>query len=414
MFYDIEESKVLLVIDEEMGYAKEFSPDDIIKYIKNTNSPISIRGLLTKIPEGKEAEYKEAILSMVERREHASANIETMRKIAERGGFLEEFEETHVLEKWIPRTSKKHKVFIAKSKDEITANVNLEDYNKVVCDFDGFKAVVDADKVFVAKSNRDLQANPDLTKYDMVVCDFEGNTKFADLTKIPKKMIIKGDIDWWYKKFEKLPDISESIVYGFFICHTCKNLISLEGAPKCIGGKFDCRWCESLISTKGMPEEIGGVIYCYDTPIDKFFAGYGIYLKKDGKIYDIFDLPKDKEFVINGDLKLNNMCLKKLPDLSNVIVKGTFDCHCNPITSLKGAPKEVGGNFNCCNCNKLTSAKGLPEYIGGKLHCDNHLRSSVAVELGRREMQAQKQSENKIQKSGKLSNIFSRLFGKGK
>ena len=74
----------------------------------------------------------------------------------------------------------------------------------------------------------------------MVICDFEGYTEFADLTKLPKKMIIKSRINWDRKDFEKLPDISESIVYGNFICWRCDNLISAKGLPAKIGGKTEC------------------------------------------------------------------------------------------------------------------------------------------------------------------------------
>ena len=72
----------------------------------------------------------------------------------------------------------------------------------------------------------------------MVICDFKGDTEFADLDKLPKKMIIKGDICWAEEYFEKLPNISESIVYGNFDC-SCRNITSLKGAPKKVGGSFN-------------------------------------------------------------------------------------------------------------------------------------------------------------------------------
>jgi hypothetical protein len=72
-----------------------------------------------------------------------------------------------------------------------------------------------------------------------------------------------------------------------------------------------------------------------------------------------------------------------------------FDCEGNNLTSLKGAPKEVGGYFRCgmnnlttlegapqkvgglyCSYNKLTSLEGAPQEVGGNFGCgDNKLTS---------------------------------------
>ena len=53
--------------------------------------------------------------------------------------------------------------------------------------------------------------------------------------------------------------------------------------------------------------------------------------------------------VINGSVFLDNMYLKQLPPglLNDVYVFGDFDCHDNRLTSLEGAPRRVGGDFNC-------------------------------------------------------------------
>ena len=41
-----------------------------------------------------------------------------------------------------------------------------------------------------------------------------------------------------------------------------------------------------------------------------------------------------------------------------------FDCGgCHSLTSLKGAPKKVGGDFSCFNCKSLTSLKGAPKKV---------------------------------------------------
>ena len=70
---------------------------------------------------------------------------------------------------------------------------------------------------------------------------------------------------------------------------------------------------------------------------------------------------------IQGDVSLSALYLEKLPDfLEDVIVKGGFYCPNNSLTSLEGAPKEVGGYFFCHN-NSLTSLEGAPKEIGGNL-----------------------------------------------
>ena len=72
--------------------------------------------------------------------------------------------------------------------------------------------------------------------------------------------------------------------------------------------------------------------------------------------------------VIQEDVDLRSLHLEKLPDfLEDVIVKGDFYCPYNSLTSLEGAPKEVGGYF-FCSYNSLTSLEGLPKEIGEDLY----------------------------------------------
>jgi len=130
-----------------------------------------------------------------------------------------------------------------------------------------------------------------------------------------------------------------------------------------------------------------GLVKLYDTKTKK------------SKYYDICkscNLPKDREYVIKGDLDLSRMNLTELPDLSNVIIEGSFSCAGNQLTTLKGAPKKVGGNFVCsdnelfslegatqeigrdfiCSYNQLTTLKGAPKKVGGSFLCnDNQLTS---------------------------------------
>lgn len=56
----------------------------------------------------------------------------------------------------------------------------------------------------------------------------------------------------------------------------------------------------------------------------------------------------------------------------------SFYCSNNNLTSLEGAPREVGGNFNC-RVNRLTSLDGSPSKIGRYLICDNNLRKEAEM-----------------------------------
>jgi hypothetical protein len=105
------------------------------------------------------------------------------------------------------------------------------------------------------------------------------------------------------------------------------------------------------------------------------------YLKEEV----ITDIHHIFETNIAQDIDISNQQLTKLPNWMHLIVKGDFDCYSNNLTSLEGAPKEVGGNFYCCN-NNLTSLEGAPKEVGRNFSClDNNLISleGAPKEVGR-------------------------------
>ena len=57
-------------------------------------------------------------------------------------------------------------------------------------------------------------------------------------------------------------------------------------------------------------------------------------------------------------------------------ITGNFDCSGLNLTSLKGAPTEVGGWFSCNN-NRLTSLKGAPQTVGEYFTCQNNQLTSL-------------------------------------
>jgi hypothetical protein len=114
------------------------------------------------------------------------------------------------------------------------------------------------------------------------------------------------------------------------------------------------------------------------------------------KNYSIND---DLTVDVDGDVDLNNLHYVNLYNkpLTNIPVKfnivlGNFDCSYNELTSLQGAPKEVGGSFYChsnnltslqfapkevvgnfyCHRNDLTALQGALKEVGGDFFCDNN------------------------------------------
>lgn len=78
--------------------------------------------------------------------------------------------------------------------------------------------------------------------------------------------------------------------------------------------------------------------------------------------------------IIEGDVEVTSLDLKKLLDLSDVEVKGDFDCRDNNLNSLEGAPHTVV-NFSC-SYNPLINLEGSPHIVRGRFLCrENGLTS---------------------------------------
>ena len=98
----------------------------------------------------------------------------------------------------------------------------------------------------------------------------------------------------------------------------------------------------------------------------------------DDKKIKIGDKPnKDGKYVVDveGGIMVKNHDIYTLTNDLFVFGKidGYFGCEYTNITSLEGAPEEVGGYFSCINCNKLKNLDYLPKKIGTKLYVPDHL-----------------------------------------
>ena len=80
-----------------------------------------------------------------------------------------------------------------------------------------------------------------------------------------------------------------------------------------------------------------------------------------------YTINQDGSIDVNGEVNLSRQGLIELP-LNFNIVNTFFDCSLNKLTSLKGCPKKVGGDFYC-QINDLISLEGSPELINETFDC---------------------------------------------
>ena len=129
-------------------------------------------------------------------------------------------------------------------------------------------------------------------------------------------------------------------VKGHFGCYCCKELISLEGAPKSVGRSFMSYSCPNLTSLEGVPEKIHDGFSCSDCQ----------------KLTSLEGGPKEVAF--------------------------GFSCrNCKNLTSLEGAPKKVSQWFACVGCKSLTSLEHLPKEINGKLQIDKRFKGKIPSDI---------------------------------
>lgn len=160
-------------------------------------------------------------------------------------------------------------------------------------------------------------------------------------------IFVAGDINLWNKNLSQLPDLSQVVVQGNFICDN-NNLTSLQGAPRAVGGNFSCDH-NQLKNLQGAPKTVGGYFSC-----------------SHNQLADLYGGPQ----TVGGGFwcKHNNlMSLHGAPSS----VGGDFECYANRLTSLYGAPASVGGDFVCYD-NLLTHLIGAPAHVGGSFWCENN------------------------------------------
>ena len=99
------------------------------------------------------------------------------------------------------------------------------------------------------------------------------------------------------------------------------------------------------------------------------------FLKENYDIHGNYTINKTKSRYIvdvKGTVRVKN---KDILSLTNEYfefgsVNREFDCaYCDSLTTLEGAPKEVGTNFYCNSCQSLKSLKCAPKKVGCNFNC---------------------------------------------
>ena len=106
-------------------------------------------------------------------------------------------------------------------------------------------------------------------------------------------------------------------------------------------------------------EEIQIIIF-----LEKYTSGKWTFNKKTGLVD------------IEGNFYCDNKKLKDFKGVKFGVVTGNFGCHNNSLTSLEGAPQEVGGCFYCYD-NSLTSLEGAPKEVKGYFYCSHNKLTSL-------------------------------------
>jgi len=79
---------------------------------------------------------------------------------------------------------------------------------------------------------------------------------------------------------------------------------------------------------------------------------------------------------VSGDFDCSSQNLTDFKGVRFGVVTEHFYCSRNKLTSLEGAPQEVGVDFNCSS-NELTYLKDAPQEVGGDFDCSSNELTSL-------------------------------------
>lgn len=218
-------------------------------------------------------------------------------------------------------------------------------------------------------------------------------TKFLDT-------IVKGE--WHLNKSTGLIDVEGSIEIeknyeienfeGIKFGHITKHIYidstsinSLVGLPDQIGGNLLLIDNRNLKSLYGIPKKIEGSVLFYGNSLESLnggpeFIGRNFRIEKESNIFSLEGISKEIKGTLMIEFCYNLKSIENLNKLCNIgysfkisncsltslkgcpgIIRGSFSCLGNNLSSLAGGPKKIlSGLYNCGN-NPLESFKYLPE-----------------------------------------------------
>ena len=97
------------------------------------------------------------------------------------------------------------------------------------------------------------------------------------------------------------------------------------------------------------------------------------YINDNYTITGNLTISKDHVVDCTGGVTVDN---KSIESLTNGLfrwgkIKSYFDCNGCNITSFEGAPKEVGGYFDCSYCKNITTFEGAPKKVDKSFDCSD-------------------------------------------
>ena len=201
-------------------------------------------------------------------------------------------------------------------------------------------------KEYIAEGLLDRVKNKEVSHEALIKEFLETNYKFRGSYTIKAAnkgfvVDVKGDAEVTNKNITSLTNglFEFGVVSSDFCCPHCKNLASLEGAPKHCR-LFHCHFCSSLRTLEGIPKSC---MY--------------VSCQNCDSLKDLKGSPKA--------CKMFNGCnCKSLTSLEGAPTrcKQFYCAKCENLTSLEDAPREVE-EFYCYGCTSLRSLEGAPEKV---------------------------------------------------
>ena len=141
-----------------------------------------------------------------------------------------------------------------------------------------FESLLDDDDIFLGSGNdknlvkewikNNYRIYGKLTISDDLIVDCDGSVfvENKNITSLTNGLFRWGKVNKSFicsscKNLTSLEGAPKEVVGGFY-CNGCDNIKSLQGAPKKVGGEFECSGCENLITLEGAPEKVRNEIFC--------------------------------------------------------------------------------------------------------------------------------------------------------